>query len=50
MSYYSAARDFHAAALDSFWLHAQHHSYTNDAPRRSHASHGAPEIRWQGFT
>jgi hypothetical protein len=37
------------AALDRFWLHAQHHSYTNDAPPFT-MLHTAPEIPWQGFT
>jgi len=38
------------AALDRFWLPAQHHSYTNDIGVPSAIRRLAPDIGLQGFT
>jgi len=38
------------AALDRFWLPAQHHSYTNDMGVPSHIRRIASDIGLQGFT
>jgi len=43
-------RFWRGAALDRFWLPAQHHSYTNDMGVPPAIRRIAPDIGLQGFT